>query len=64
MVSVTNSDGTTVVTCQSLHLTSFAVLVDVAGGTTDVCTVYIHSYIYNSYILGFYISICRYLILN
>ena len=46
MVSVTNSDGTTVVTCQSLHLTSFAVLVDVAGGTTDVCTVYIHSYIY------------------
>lgn len=38
MVSVTNSNGTTVVTCQSLHLTSFAVLVDVAGGTTDVCT--------------------------
>ena len=40
MVGITSSsDGTTVVTCQSLHLTSFAVLVNAAGGVSDVRSV-------------------------
>ena len=38
MVSMTSSDGTVVVTCQATHLTSFAVLVDVAGSFSGVCT--------------------------
>ena len=32
----TNSDGTVIVTCQSTHLTSFAVLVDVSGSVSEV----------------------------
>ena len=37
MVSMTSSDGTVVVRCQATHLTSFAVLVDVAGSLSGVC---------------------------
>lgn len=37
MVSVVTSDGRTVVTCKSTHLTSFAVLVNAADGVSDVC---------------------------
>ena len=36
MVSVVTADGTTVVTCKSTHLTSFAVLVNAADGVNDV----------------------------
>lgn len=36
MVNMTSSNGTTVVTCKSTHLTSFAVLVNVSGGVGDV----------------------------
>ena len=37
MSSVTDFDGTTVVTCESMHLTSFAVLVNTGDGVSDVC---------------------------
>ncbi|CAI8057684.1 Adhesion G protein-coupled receptor L3, partial [Geodia barretti] len=36
MVSMTSSDGSTVVTCKSLHLTSFAVLVNAGDGLSDL----------------------------
>lgn len=38
-LSITFEDNQTVVTCQSSHLTSFAVLVDVSGSVdeVDVC---------------------------
>ena len=39
MFSRKDSNGTTVVTCKSTHLTSFAVLVNVADGDSDVCVI-------------------------
>ena len=43
MVSMTSSDGSTVVTCKSLHLTSFAVLVNAGDGLSDVRAKLIHT---------------------
>ena len=37
MVSNTSSNGRVVVKCQAMHLTSFAVLVDVSGTLSGVC---------------------------
>lgn len=39
VASMVSTNGTTVITCLSMHLTSFAVLVNAADGTSDVSRV-------------------------